>query len=112
MVENPIYPQVVYENVTVQILRSRRDSRELGLVHVKRPRSTRYIEDLFGLCYLLGYSFMPRAIEGGQLVVEYATLCFRSQEDCGPLVGSRPTRLSSAALQTSPARPSVTNKAK
>ena len=29
-----------------------------------------------------------------------------------PLVGSRPTRLSSAALQTSPARPSVTNKAK
>jgi hypothetical protein len=24
------------------------------------------------------------AIEGGQLVVEYATVCFRSQEDCGP----------------------------
>ena len=27
----------------------------------------------------------PRAIEGGQLVVEYATVCFRSQEDCGPI---------------------------
>ena len=25
------------------------------------------------------------AIEGGQLVVEYATVCFRSQEDCGPV---------------------------
>ena len=24
------------------------------------------------------------AIEGGQLVVEHATVCFRSQEDCGP----------------------------
>jgi hypothetical protein len=22
---------------------------------------------------------------GGQLVVEYATVCFRSQEDCGPV---------------------------
>ena len=22
---------------------------------------------------------------GGQLVVEYATVCFRSQEDCGPI---------------------------
>ncbi len=25
------------------------------------------------------------AIEGGQLVIEYATVCFRSQEDCGPI---------------------------
>src|SRR5580704_18791042 len=31
------------------------------------------------------------AIEGGQLVVEYATVCFRSQEDCGPLEKSSTT---------------------
>ena len=29
------------------------------------------------------YHFL-RAIEGDQLVVEYATVCFRSQEDFGP----------------------------
>src|SRR5580704_11453230 len=29
------------------------------------------------------------AIEGGQLVVEYATVCFRSQEDCGPTARKR-----------------------
>jgi uncharacterized NAD(P)/FAD-binding protein YdhS len=27
---------------------------------------------------------------GGQLVVEYATVCFRSQEDCGPVDALRP----------------------
>src|SRR4030095_7646258 len=30
-----------------------------------------------GTYYFLSY-------RGGQLVVEYATVCFRSQEDCGP----------------------------
>ena len=28
----------------------------------------------------------PLSYRGGQLVVEYATVGFRSQEDCGPLV--------------------------
>jgi hypothetical protein len=29
----------------------------------------------------------PLSYRGGQLVVEYATVCFRSQEDCGPVAG-------------------------
>ena len=30
---------------------------------------------------------LPPSYRGGQLVVEYATVCFRSQEDFGPFVG-------------------------
>ena len=36
-----------------------------------------------------GTYHFPRAIEGGQLVVEYATVCFRSQEDFGPMPESQ-----------------------
>jgi len=35
------------------------------------------------------YHFV-RTIEEGQLVVEYATVCFRSQVDCGPYCGIPP----------------------
>jgi hypothetical protein len=38
----------------------------------------------FELKEALTYHF-PRAIEGGELVVEYATVCFRSQEDFRPI---------------------------
>jgi hypothetical protein len=31
----------------------------------------------------------PRAIEGGQLVVEYATVCFRNYEDFGPIASGQ-----------------------
>jgi hypothetical protein len=31
----------------------------------------------------------PLSYHGGQLVVEYANVCFRSQEDCGPIARER-----------------------
>jgi hypothetical protein len=34
----------------------------------------------------------PLSYRGGQLVVEYATVCFRSQEGCGPTVLKFPFR--------------------
>jgi hypothetical protein len=39
---------------------------------------------------------LPRAYRGGQLVVEYATVCFRSQEDFGPVEMCKPATAAAA----------------
>jgi hypothetical protein len=43
----------------------------------------------------------PLSYRGGQLVVEYATVCFRSQEDCGP----EAARATCSVVQGSVVRP-------
>jgi hypothetical protein len=41
---------------------------------------------LSAYCHVIpnGTYHFPLSYRGGQLVVEYATVCFRGQEDCGP----------------------------